>query len=70
MRVEVLVLAGEPDAPVLGFHKVDYVLPEGEEDASHLMDVASALTAAVDEGRESVRKQIQAHASYMEGGDR
>lgn len=59
MRIEVTMMAGEPQEPALAYSKVFYlpVPPPDSAPESHLMDVTSALVTAGEEGLESVKAQ-------------
>lgn len=60
MRIEVLIVAGGLDNPALAFNYVDVIQPEGSSgDDAYLLDVASALQNALEQGRTSIARQAE-----------
>lgn len=60
MKIEVLILAGPVENPALAYQHIDVIQPEeGTSDDAYLLDVASALQEAVEQGRTSIARQAE-----------
>lgn len=68
MRIEVTVVAGPMENPVVGYQKVDFAPPpENEEgDTGYLLDVAEKLKGTMEEARASIDAQVRALAAGMQ----
>lgn len=65
IRVEVTVVAGRIDDPLMGYQKIVMVplRPDERDDSSAILDVTKAITGALVEAKESIDGQAAWHAA-------